>query len=51
MTCTGTYTVVGNTFTFVETTLAPDCGRTFTGVLNGTTLRASLFGLPAVYFR
>ena len=51
VTCTGTYTVAGNNFTFMEATLAPDCGRTFTGVLNGTTLTASILGVPAVYFR
>jgi hypothetical protein len=49
--CSGTYTFAGNIFTFVETTVAPDCGRTFTGVLTGTTLSAPLFGTTAVYIK
>ena len=51
MTCAGTFTVVTNSFTFVETTVAPNCGRTFTGVLTGNTLSASIQGVPAVYTR
>ena len=49
VTCTGTYTVVGTVFQFVEATPAPDCGRTFTGVVLGTTLTASVLGVPAVF--
>ena len=49
VTCTGTYTVVGTVFQFVEPTPAPDCGRTFTGVVLGTTLTASVLGVPAVF--
>jgi hypothetical protein len=48
---TGTYTVAGNQFTFVEDA-ATDCGRSFTGIMTGTTLRASLVGgATAVYIR
>lgn len=32
VTCTGTYTAVGNVFEFVEAGATPDCGFTFTGV-------------------
>ncbi len=49
VTCPGTYTVVGTVFSFVETTPAPDCGRTFTGVITGTTLTASVLGIPAIF--
>ena len=48
VTCTGTYTVVGTVFEFVETAPTPDCSRTFTGVVLGTTLNASVLGFPAV---
>ena len=51
ITCAGTFTVVTNSFTFVETTVAPNCGRTFTGVLTGNTLTASILGVPAVFTR
>jgi hypothetical protein len=49
VTCTGTYRVVGTVFEFVEVTVAPDCGRTFTGVVLGTTLTTSVLGVPAVF--
>jgi len=49
--CTGTFTVVGNDFTFVEAVAAPDCGRTFTGRLSGNTLVASVLGVPAVFLK
>lgn len=49
--CTGTFTVVGNDFTFVEAIATPNCGRTFTGRLSGTTLTASVLGVPAVFIR
>ena len=49
VTCTGTYMVVGTVFRFVELTPAPDCGRTFTGVVLGNTLTASVLGVPAVF--
>lgn len=48
VTCTGTYTAVGNVFEFAEAGATPDCGHTFTGVLSGTTLAASVLGVPAV---
>ncbi len=48
VTCTGTFTAVGNVFQFVEG-VAPDCGLTFTGVLSGTTLTAAVLGVPAVF--
>ncbi len=47
--CIGTYNAVGNVFEFVETGPLPDCSRTFTGVLSGTTLTASVLGAPAVF--
>jgi hypothetical protein len=49
--CTGTYTVDGNDFTFVEAVVAPDCGRTFTGRLSGNVLSSSVLGIPAVFIR
>lgn len=49
VTCPGTYTVAGTVFQFVEATPAPDCGRTFTGVIEGTTLNASVLGIPAIF--
>jgi hypothetical protein len=49
VTCTGTYTVVGTVFEFVEVTPAPNCGRTFSGIVLGTTLNASVLGVPAVF--
>jgi hypothetical protein len=49
VTCSGTYTVVGTVFRFVELTPAPDCGRTFTGVVLGNTLTASVLSVPAVF--
>lgn len=48
VTCSGTYTVVGTVFDFVEAATT-DCGRTFTGVVSGTTLNASVLGIPAVF--
>jgi hypothetical protein len=48
VTCTGTYTAVGNVFEFAEAA-TPDCGLTFTGVLSGTALTASVLGAPAVF--
>jgi hypothetical protein len=49
VTCVGTYTAVGNVFQFVETGSLPDCGLTFTGVVSGTSMTASVLGVPAVY--
>jgi hypothetical protein len=49
--CAGTYTIVSNTLTFTESGPSPDCGRTFSGVLTGTTLTASILGATAVYIR
>lgn len=49
--CTGTYTVAGNDFTFTEAVVAPSCGRTFTGRLNGDVLSSSVLGVPAVFVR
>lgn len=48
--CTGTFSSSGNTLTFVEAATS-GCGRTFTGVLSGTTLTASVLGVPAVFAR
>ena len=48
--CTGTWTSTGNTLTFVEAATS-GCGRTFTGILNGRTLTASVLGVPAVFIR
>ena len=48
VTCTGTYRAVGNVFEFVEAG-TPDCGLSFTGVLSGTALAASVLGAPAVF--
>ncbi len=48
VTCTGTFNAVGNVFEFMEGA-APDCGLTFTGVLSGATLTASVLGAPAVF--
>jgi hypothetical protein len=47
--CAGTYTAVGNVFQFVETAPTPECGLTFTGVVSGSTLTASVLGVPAVF--
>jgi hypothetical protein len=47
--CGGTYTAVGNVFQFVEAGPAPGCGFTFTGVVSGTTLSASVLGVPATF--
>jgi hypothetical protein len=49
VTCTGTYSQVGNVFEFVEAGIGPDCGLTFSGVLSGTALAASVLGVPAVF--
>jgi hypothetical protein len=49
VTCSGIYTVVGTVFQFVEATPTADCGRTFTGVVLGTTLNASVLDVPAVF--
>jgi hypothetical protein len=48
--CTGTWSSSGNTITFVEASVT-NCGRTFTGTLNGGTLTASILGVPAVFVR
>ena len=48
-TCIGTYTAVGNVFEFVEAGAGPDCGLTFSGVLSGTALTASVLGVPALF--
>jgi len=49
VTCIGTYTAVGNVFEFVEAGATPACGLTFTGLLTGTALTASVLGVPAVF--
>jgi hypothetical protein len=49
VTCVGTYTAVGNVFQFVEAPSGQDCGLTFTGVLSGAALTASVIGAPAVF--
>ena len=49
VTCVGNYSQVGNVFEFVEAGIGPDCGLTFSGVLNGTALAASVLGVPAVF--
>jgi hypothetical protein len=49
VTCTGSYAAVGNVFQFVETTSTPQCGFTFTGVISGNTLSASVLGVSAVF--
>jgi hypothetical protein len=49
VTCAGTYTVVGAVFEFVEAATVPDCGRTFTGVVQGTALNASVLGVAAMF--
>ena len=51
VTCTGTFSRVGNAFTFVESVSSPNCGRTFTGNLSGDSLSASILGIPAVFTR
>lgn len=51
VTCTGTYSVSGNTITFVEAATSANCGDTFTGTQNGNTLTTTLNGVPAVYIR
>lgn len=48
--CTGTLTTNGNTITFVEVATA-NCGRTFTGVLSGNALAASILGVTASFIR
>jgi hypothetical protein len=48
-TCTGTYSQVGNVFEFAEAGIGPDCGLSFSGVLTGTALAASVLGVPAVF--
>jgi len=48
--CTGTWSNNGNTITFVESSVT-NCGRTFTGVLTGNTLAASVLGVPASFVR
>jgi hypothetical protein len=47
--CGGTYTAVGNVFQFVESGPPPGCGFTFTGVVSGATLTASVLGVPATF--
>jgi hypothetical protein len=47
--CTGTFTSVGNVFEFKEVGFADVCGLTFTGVLSGSSLSASVLGVPAVF--
>ena len=49
VTCAGTYRAVGLVFEFTEATPSPDCGRTFTGVVSGTTLNASVLGVPSAF--
>lgn len=49
--CSGTFTVAGNLITFQEAVLPNGCGGTFTGVLTGNQLEASIRGVPAVYVR
>ena len=48
--CTGTWSSIGNTLTFVEASTT-NCGRTFTAILNGNTLAASILGVPATFLR
>jgi hypothetical protein len=48
--CSGTFTVAGDTLTFVELGTS-NCGRTFTGVVGDRRLVTSLRGHPAVYSR
>ena len=47
--CTGVYQAVGSVFEFVESGPAPECNFTFSGVLNGATLSASVLGIPATF--
>ena len=49
--CTGTFSVSGNTITFVEAASSANCGDTFTGTQNGNTLTTTLNGVPAIYIR
>ena len=47
--CQGTYTYLATGIQFVEAGIAPDCGRTFVGMVVGNTLNASVRGAPAVF--
>jgi hypothetical protein len=49
VTCSGTYRVVEATFEFSEKVDGTDCGRTFTGVVSGTALSASVLGVVAMF--
>lgn len=49
VTCSGTFTNVGRTFTFVAAVGSVDCDRVFTGVVAGDVLSTTLRGFPAVY--
>jgi hypothetical protein len=51
VTCVGTFSGVGSTFTFVAVNRFPDCGGTFTGVLVDGLLSTSIRGFPAIYNR
>jgi hypothetical protein len=48
-TCTGTFASVGNVFQFMEAGPADGCGHTFTGVVSGVSMTASVLGVPAVF--
>jgi len=49
VTCVGTFTAVGSVFEFVEAGSLPDCGLMFSGQVSGTSLSASVLGVPAMY--
>jgi len=49
--CDGTFASVGLVFEFTETAATPECGRTFSGVVSGSSLAASVLGVPAVFSR
>jgi len=46
--CTGRYTAVGTVFEFTNASPAAGCSD-FSGVVSGTTLTASVLGVPAVF--
>jgi hypothetical protein len=47
--CSGTFTLTGRTFTFVQVGGPVECDRIFTGVVAGDVLSTTLRGFPAVY--
>lgn len=50
--CTGTFTSTGSSFTLVEAIAAPNCGNTFAAVLSGNSLTVTLQpGVQAVFIR